>query len=411
MTNWFIKWNRCWAPKVNSIFTIMKNEKEYNRSFNHCTKRSQRKTTTAVLSAGSICKRIKTTQRWHQSYSRRAAVSSGIDASAAFVKEVFIPKLDIATFLIQKKLEISKLMNRQFNDSLHLLKDHYGLSFSNSKTGNYSFNWLVDLENAQAAVKSIADIELQIIRDGSGNVAIQAKQYYSTGRCLYYIPVMPLYRFLKDRKFRSSRSAVLVLLSACCYLFKYAGVPMYTDDCNYIAYEYDILLNWYEEDEETEYRQSSLKELDDIMVIGAFMEQKFYNENNLKYLEERIRNLKPQDQFDHYCLSIGKKALDLYINHRDKSVFRNAAIIDFDTCYLYDVTQMGQYISFIGSSSGVVSDMLMDMINNELAEHIKIQEPEITTLFNGEPVSADGFEFEDLVFGLMDDVCTVLNNY
>lgn len=389
----------------------MKNDKENYQSSNHCIGRTKRRTIAAISSAGSICKGVKSTQRWQQSNSRRAAVSSGIDASAAFVKEVFIPKLDTATFLIQKKLEISKSMNREFIDSLHLVKDHYGLSFSNSKTGNYSFNWLVDFENAQVAVKSKADIELQIIRDRSGNVAIQAKQYYNTGRCLYYMPVMPLYRFLKDRKFRSSRPAVLVLLSACCYLFKCAGVPMFTDDYSYIAFEYDALLNWYEEDEETEYRRSSLKELEDIMVIGTMMEQKFYNENNLKYLEERIGNLKPQDQFDHYCLSIGKKALDLYINHRDKSVFRNAAITDFDTCDRDDVTQMDQYISFIGTSSGGIYDMLFDMINNELAEHSKIQEPEITTLFNGEPVLADGFEFEDLVFGLMDDVCTVLNNY
>ena len=124
------------------------------------------------------------------------------------------------------------------------------------------------IEMAQCSIKSKVDIEIQLVNDGTEKVALQTKQYFSTGSCLYYLPVVPLYRFLKDRKFKTSRPAILILLSACCYLFKYAGVPMYTEDCNYIAYEYDTLLNWYEEDEETEYRQSSLKELEDSKAIA-----------------------------------------------------------------------------------------------------------------------------------------------
>jgi len=302
-------------------------------------------------------------------------------------------------------------MNKEFKQSLSLFMEHYNVHFTHSKTGNIAFDWLVDFEKIKDSLGHSDDIKLNIIKTELGKVALESKVQYDTGTCLYYIPVVPLFRFLKDKRFLSSRPAVLVLLSACSYLFRFAGVPMYTAPGSYMSYEYDILTNWCEESDESESYRSDLRELKAILSIGEWMNQKFHNEKNLHFLKDRITKIKPVDEFDRYCLSVGQQTLWLYEHYPNEHIFRYAQDFPENPHDADDVSLMGQYISFIGTADGGIYDMLLDMVNNEFAENRTLQQPEIVKIFDGRSLSNRDFTYENAAFKLLEDVCVILNNY
>ncbi|MOA22233.1 hypothetical protein D3C78_1427800 [compost metagenome] len=72
---------------------------------------------------------------------------------------------------------------------------------------------------------------------------------------------------------------------------------------------------------------------------------------------------------------------------------------------------MENYIAFVGSSEGGISDMLLDMVNNELSENNHFQEPEIVQVFDGRSNEPIDFCFERAIFKLLNDVCTLLYKY
>lgn len=360
-----------------------------------------------------ICKNTKNAQRRQEGYCRKASGRSGGYAADHFLKQVF--KTKAVGFYSDKKLRFTKDVLREFNSSLFQLLVYYNIQFQLSNTGIGFLDCLINFRSLQSLLSESRKLELRLARDSRGRISLCTAETFPTGYCLYYIPVIPLYRFLKDKQFHRQKGATLVLLSACSYLFRYAGVSMY-DDSSYLGYQYDYLEGMTKEEIEyypldSEYAISNLQELKTAKAIRELVTLKLSNEQNLLYLEQRISNINHHSQYEQNCQLIGRKVLDLYQNHKDKNIFRYAACLKFRERDDHYMTRMDQYISFLGSNEGGIADMLFEMVNNELNENMGIQEPEIVYLFNGEPIEEKDFEFEKDVFNLIDDVCTVLNNY
>ena len=332
-----------------------------------------------VCTDRGICKDAKNTQRWKPGNYRKAPVGTGLHASDDFIRQVF--KAKAVGFITENKLRFTKKIQREFNSSLLQLMEYYNLNFNLANTGIGFTDCLNNFKTAQSQLSPLGKLELRLARDTRGKVALCTAATFSTGRSLFYMPVFPLYRFLKEKKFQHVKPATLVLLSACAYLYLYAGVPMFTES-SYIGYQYDYLDDWLNEEiecypPETENAQNNLKELEATREIGQYVKQKFCNEMNLQYLQQRINRIQPRTQYEQFCHTIGTKVLELYKNHKDKNIFRYAASLKFRECDDHYITHMDQYISFIGSNDGNVSELLYDTVNNELNEHYDIQEPEI----------------------------------
>ena len=371
----------------------------------------KRKTVPAVSVNRTIYTGYQKAKRCTRSGSTAKTVRTDGNPAFNFIKQTFLPKIGLNGLGNNGKFKITREMDREFKKSLSIFMEYYNVHFTHSKTGNIAFDWLVDFEKLKDTLGQSEEHKLNIIKNELGKVALESKVQYNTGSCLYYIPVVPLYRFLKDKRFLSSRPAVMVLLSACSYLYRNAGVPMYTDYGSYMSYEYDILVNWCEESDEPDSYQSDLRELKIILSIGESMQQKFHHQKNLDFLKERIAKVKPVDEFDRYCLSVGQQTLWLYEQYPKENIFRFAQDIIHNPYDGDDFTLMGQYISFIGTADGGIYDMLFDMVNNEFGENRGIQQPEIVQIFDGRPLTNRDFTFENAVFKLLEDVCVILNNY
>ncbi|MGJ1435696.1 hypothetical protein [Sphingobacterium siyangense] len=369
----------------------------------------ERKPKSFVSANNSVYPRPEKAEGCKGSRRRKPAVRSTGNTSIGFLKQCFLPLIEEKEMKRKDLLSISKEMDKDYKDSLFQLKQYYNMDFREANTGQLAFDWLIDYDKICMLLNSGEHMEVKIVRTELGRIVLMTRQTFPTGHSLYYMPVLPLYRFLKDKRFHTSRPAVLVLLSACSYLYRHAGVPLYTQPDSYMDYEYEILVNWCEEEEEA--KSDDLKELRQIMTIGHIMQQKFHHKNNLVFLKKRLEQLHPQDEFDRFCQTIGNQTLALYEQYPDENIFRLAATVSNNEYDYHYTTLMENYIAFTGTSEGGIADMLLDMVNNEFAENYYFQEPEIVQVFDGTGNVPFDFTFEHAVFKLLEDVCTVLNNY
>ncbi|WP_343559576.1 hypothetical protein [Sphingobacterium sp.] len=385
----------------------MNNEKKTKQ---YSGKPRKRYTKNAVPAAVQLYKRSEKAKGCTGSRRRKQAVRSPGNTSLDFLKQSFWPVIGEKERNRNDLLSITSEMDMDYKDSLSQLKQFYNIEFIEADTGQFAFNWLIDFEKIGMLLNTGEHLEVDIASTQYGKISLTTRQTFPTGHSLYYIPVLPLYRFLKDKQFRKNRSAVLVLLSACSYLYRHAGVPMYTQPGSFMEYQYDILCNWCEEEEE-DTKSNDLMELRQIIEIGHIMEGKFHHKNNLLYLEDRLKRLRPRDGFDRFCLRIGNQTLELYKQFPNENIFRLAAAVSHNEYDYHYTTLMGNYIAFVGPSVGGISDMLLDMVNNEFSENTHFQEPEIVQVFDGRSNEPIDFCFEHAIFKLLDDVCTILYKY
>jgi hypothetical protein len=72
---------------------------------------------------------------------------------------------------------------------------------------------------------------------------------------------------------------------------------------------------------------------------------------------------------------------------------------------------MEKYISFIADTKGWLYENLSDSINNEFNEYGIMEEPSISKSFDGSKVTQESLDFENRLFTLLDDLCSLLYNY
>ena len=204
-----------------------------NHIGNHkITRKTKAKTTAPTI--GRICRLDETEQRHGRNTKRPTEISSCKSTSNGFLNTTFLPKFKENDFQksiptatrdlnqIQKK---NTKTERDFYQSLYQLTEHYGLIPMQTK----------DFEFPYSIALSIWDIKKQLnekiehwdtirLVDNGDKTYFKSKERYNTNATLYYIPVIPLYKMLKDKRKRKSAH---LLLSVCSYLYRNVNIPYY----------------------------------------------------------------------------------------------------------------------------------------------------------------------------------------
>ena len=163
----------------------------------------------------------------------QAAIRPAGDAANGFLKVRFLPHL------AGQPAKPSPKDEEDFYRSFILLCDHYGIAASETHSLGYPYNKSVALWEAGRLLRAKQeDVQILECRDAAGNLVLQTEETYNTGSTLYYIPIVPLYRLMQDK--RTKRAAQL-LLSTCAYLYHIAGIPYYTNDSTYLYWQYDMI--------------------------------------------------------------------------------------------------------------------------------------------------------------------------
>ncbi|OXA71222.1 hypothetical protein B0A67_13240 [Flavobacterium aquidurense] len=322
-----------------------------------------------------------------------------------FLRHYFLP-----LFQKGKKLPDQLQVENDFFNSLAILTKLYSFETIEVTNKFYPYNILLVYADIQKQFsQSVQDIELKIIQDDDGTVKLATQHCYNTDNTLYYIPVLPLYKLLKNSKHKQTAE---LLLSVFAYLYHIAGIPYYREDSSYLYYHYECMEEWILEDlqdEESEGGNSMVSELNKAVYYGEIMLRKIYNPYHLNCFKKRVDNYKPSSPFEKDCLNVGKQAFELLRRYPSDTIFRNTSNEVFES--EEGIIRAEQYISFIADTDGILYKNIQRVINDEFNECSEIEEPTLLQIYDSQnELTHKALDFECRLFPLLNDLCTLLNN-
>lgn len=339
---------------------------------------------------------------------QQTKVRSAADVANGFLKTTFLPKLET-----MKTVADDTAIQRTEDDfyrSLCRLANHYeGFEPTDTRTFGYPYNMALSIWEVENHLKrKVKDWNsLRLVQDDKGTTFFITEHRYDTGTNLYYIPVIPLYRMLRNKK---TQKTACLLLSVCSYLYHIADIPYYRQEGTHLYWEYEMIKDWVEQDDDKSEEDCRIGELAMAEWVGDRMERKLFNRRNLDVLAQRIRAFQPVNQYELECLQVAQQALSLYTEYPATNVFEHGNYGRYDEEQEDEVIRMDKYISFVATTKGWLYETLADCINNEFNEYGEMEEPVIEKQFDGTALTRDNLAFEDKLFTLMDDLCYLLNN-
>ncbi|MBA5793486.1 hypothetical protein H1R17_09710 [Flavobacterium sp. xlx-214] len=345
-------------------------------------------------------------ERYKRGFKRQTQFCTNSDATNGFLKSTFLPKLQETKF-VQTRRKLNKT-ERDFFQSLSELSKYYNIEPLPSNEFSFPYNMMLALNDVEEKLKNkvLNWNQIRLIQTNR-KIYILSNEHYNTGATLFYIPIVPLYRLLCDKKRKKNAH---LLLSVCTYLYHIVNIPYYRSETSYLYWIYEMMNDWLEQDDYSEETKRHLSELKQAEFIGDFMEQRIYNYINLNVFEMRISKFKIKNDFDSECLTIAKEAFALYQTYPNENVFRNAKIQE-EVCEedLENMIGMEKYISFYADHKGWLNEMLIQSVNSEFQECSIIEEPTISKRFDGTDISNNNLCFENKLFELLQKLSNILN--
>ena len=350
------------------------------------------------------------TKRCKRSAERQAESSTNSDVANGFLKSAFLPKLKTEQSVQTCKKTVKT--ERNFYQSLSKLAEHYAIEPMQTQIYGYPYNIALAMWDIETKLKRthLNWDSLQLVQDSKKTFFV-SEERYDTRTTLYYIPIVPLFKMLNDK--RRKKTAQL-LVSACSYLYHIVDIPYYRQENSYLFWMYEMMTDWVEQDDEMGETERYKSELRQAEQIGDKMEQKLFNRINLELFEQRLNNFKSLDEFDQECWQLACKVFELFTEYPTTSIFKNAPISEQDPYnddYDNETIGMEKYISFVADTKGWLYESLSDSINNEFNEYGAMAEPTISKHFDGSEITATNLDFEYRLFPILNDLCGLLDEY
>ncbi|TFF34544.1 hypothetical protein [Mucilaginibacter psychrotolerans] len=333
----------------------------------------------------------------------QSQISPGTPSTDGFLNHTFIPVCEPAKRLPeQSETEIGF-----FRSASHLAKLH-NLTLSDVSGYAYPYNILLAHREIRTKLnRQPYETELLITKTGNDKqVALATEQVYEVGNQLYYIPVIPLYRFLRKKENRRCGALLLAVMS---YLYREAGVPYYRDEGWFMYDEYDMNKECFLEclrENPDDYEE----DISDILrndVCGDIMQRKLFNPYHLKHLDDNIARFKPANPFQEECHLIAQDTLQLFRDFSKNSIFQNIAPPDEDDDN-DDIPTPETYIAFIGDGKGWVYENIERSVNDYLGNYSQMALPSRTQVFDGTDNEVKNLEFEYRLFEIIENLCNIL---
>jgi len=347
------------------------------------------------------------------SHQRKKKLSSPGFNSHAVLKHQLLPLYEAGVNTPDRKT-----VEKDFFDSLAILVNAYNLENMDITDKAYPYNILLSVDHLQKQLRAkMANVSLLIVKTENQKIRLALEQFYDLDNRLFYIPVIPLYRMLQDKKLKKCAD---LLLSVFAYLFQVAHVPYYRDTDSYLYLESEIISEWFfesEEDWEEKQRDSIRTEIKEAKRIGDLMYPEIQDPKNLEQLSSRIDKFSPKDAYQSRCLRLAKDALDLYLQYPTCSVFGNFQAPEYDEETDTDeeddaiVGHCEQLVSFVAKKSGWLAEETCNSVNEILNESSGTEAPVRTEIYEPETQNyGTMLQFEYRLFPLIINLCDLLDN-
>ena len=367
-----------------------------------------KKATTAKPTVMRVCRVDAKTKRRKGDTEGQTEIRTDSNAANGFLRNLFLPKLlEPKTVSVCKKTAKTE---RDFYTSLSRLVAHYHIEPMPTEAFGYPYNIALALHDIQMQLNQKVRNwdEIRLIED-SKKIYLISEERCNAGMSLYYIPVIPLYKWLKNPK---RKYAAQLLLSVCSYLYHVADIPYYRQENSYLYWMYEMVTEWIMCDDENEDIPTYISQMKQAEWIGQWMEQKIFNTHNLKQFKQRLDCFGIRDSIDQNCFMLASKAFGLYEQFPKATMYRNAQTGgEADEDDMESIVSMDKYVSFCADGKGLLFQSLFDSVNNELQEYMQVEEPAITKRFDGKEITNGNLDFENRLFDVIEELIYLLNNF
>lgn len=380
----------------------------YHSGYDTATQRIQTKAITPPIRR--VRKLDETNKGRKRNSQGQTTVRTSTNVANGFLRTSFLPVL--AETKTVKACKKTAKTERDFYQSLSQLATHYNINPIHTQSFGFPYNIALALWDTKEKLKyKVKDWEeIKLVKD-SKKTFFTSEERYNTNATLYYIPVVPLYRLLKNRKQKYSAQ---LLLSVCSYLYHSVNIPYYRQENSFLYYQYEMLKEWQLTDDDSDETSIYLSEFEQAEWIGDKMEQKIFNTANLTFFKKRLNHFKCTNIFEQDCLKLAQETYILLEQYPNENVFRNARPsdeADESEEETDNILTMDYYISFNADGKGWLNENIIQCVNSELQEYGQIEEPRILKSFDGSNIKANNLDFENRLFALIGELIYLLNNF
>jgi len=352
-----------------------------------------------------VRRHVATAARRSRGKKTAAQKRTGANAANGFLKHRFLPlRADC-----HAELNDRKLVEREFFSSLSNLATLYGMKALPKNNTVYPCNIANAFKHMQKQLKILApSVELAIIQDDNHAATLVTYREYSLGNCLYYIPVRPLWDLLRQT---NKKQEAELLKSVFAYLLQVVNMPSFAEWGSYLYYEYQMLWEWYSEDESMmpENWQVLSSSLRSVEICGGIIGKKMKNPVNLALFGKRLAQFLPTDQPGKDFKQIATGFYNLYQKFPQRS-FWDSIHTGLSEPEVENRVMAGQYLSFVWDTADCLFDDVMQSINAQLEECMVMDSPLVIQFFDTPQTEiALDLEFEHTLFALLDGFFDILN--
>lgn len=348
-------------------------------------------------------------ERHRRSACRPPEVSPAEAAAYGFLKTRFLPHYIGQAVADRREKE-------NFYRSFKLLCEHYKVKPVDTTGFAYPYGREVALHDASRLLnrKYPQHIEMELL-EGNGDFIVQATETCYTGNTLFYIPVLPVYYMMKDKK---HRKAARLLLCVFTYLYHTARIPYYTED-SFLYWQYEMVSEWLtggpDDWEQTDFNDY-VSQLRAALNYGETMLRRLWNTIHLERFGEWLKAFTPCDDLDMECHAIAQKFYALWQHYPETSIYTHADTsclrdLEEDGYDDYECITMEKYIGFVACTDGWLYENVQQSVNAYFNESVSKQEPLLKRYFDRQPKDTDNLDFECRLFPLLNELCYLLNNY
>lgn len=185
------------------------------------------KTTAATPTVGRVRKLATKTKGRKPSAKRQAEIRADSNATNGLLKCTFLPKLKTA-----QSVQSCQKTERDFYKSLSRLAEHYGIEPMQTQDFEFPYNVVLSMWDMETKVKrtNINWDSFKLVQDSKRTFFV-SEERHNVDTTLYYIPIAPLFKMLKDPK---RKKTAQLLISVCSYLYHIADVPYYRQEDSYL---------------------------------------------------------------------------------------------------------------------------------------------------------------------------------
>jgi hypothetical protein len=307
-----------------------------------------------------------------------------------------------------------KRAEEDFFRSLVHLCAHYGLPLPEVQALVFPQNVFISWQEVRQQIRLLdKGLDCIILKDETHGATLATVRRLDTGTTLYYIPVRPLYRWVKSCR---EQEIAELMLAVFAYLYQVVKIPFYADRYSYMEQQYDCLYQWVmeEEDEEAEavaYRDYQLGELDILRRAGDELYIEVSNPNRLEQFEPALERYRVAPESNWEMEALAGDFLALYKALPTRTYLDNIHP-ELDRPEEEERISAEQYVSFYWSGRDCFADSLEEMINCNFQEISVMDEPISVTLFDTLPTEpTENLEFETRLFALLDRLKDLLYDY